>query len=161
MHLTWLLRSKFRKDNGLVRSYPVTCTVIYLQSGSTWSHSLKDKSHFTISASLCAIRLYVISLFEAQVPPHDFGLFVSHQYVCDLALWRTSPTSRFRPLCVPSECTWSRSLKNKFHLTISASCAIRMYVISLFEGQVPPNNFGLFVCHQYVRDLTIWRTSAT
>jgi hypothetical protein len=60
--------------------------VIYPQSGSTWSYSLKDKCHFTISASSCAIRLYVVSLFEEQVLPHDFGLFVCHQTVRDLAL---------------------------------------------------------------------------
>jgi hypothetical protein len=47
---------------------------------------LKDKCHLTILASSCAIRLYVISLFEGQVPPHDFGLFMCHQPVCDLAL---------------------------------------------------------------------------
>jgi len=27
---------------------------------------------------------------------------------------------------------------------------LEMYVISLFEGQVPSHNFGLFVCHQDV-----------
>src|SRR5882724_3070777 len=121
-----------------------------------WSRSLKDKCHLTISASSCAIRQYVVSLFEGQVPPHDFGLFVCYQRVRGLALRRTSATSRFRPLLVPSVCTWSHSLKDKCHLMISASsCAISMYVVSLFEGQVPPHDLGLFVCHQYVRGLAL------
>ena len=135
---------------------------LHVPSGCTWSRSLKDKWHLTISASSCAIRLYVISLIEGQVPPHNFGFFVCHQSVRDLAHWRTSATSRFWPLCVSSVCTWSRSLKDKCHLMILASlCVISMYVISLIEGQVPPHNFGLFVCHQYVCDLSLWRTNAT
>ena len=60
--------------------------VIDPKSGSTWSHSLKDKCHLTILASLCAISMYVVSPFEGQVPPHDFGLFVCHQFVRGLAL---------------------------------------------------------------------------
>src|SRR6266436_4409538 len=100
--------------------------------------------------------MHVVSLFEGQVPPHDFGLFVCHQRVRGFALCRTSATSRFRPLCVPSGSTWSRSLKDKCHLTISASsCAISLYVVSLFEGQAPPHDFGLFVCHQRVRGLAL------
>ena len=118
--------------------------------------SLKDKCHLTILASSCAISMYVVSLFEGQVPPHDFDLFMCHQGVCGLALRRTSATSRFRPLHVPSVCTWSCSPKDKCHLTIStASCAIRVYVVSLFEGQVPPHDFGFFVCHQEVRGLAL------
>jgi hypothetical protein len=167
MHLTWLLHFKFRNENELVRCYQDLCSVILMlrfffldqevrgltlgrtsatsqfrplrvPSDSTWSCSLKD------------------------MPPHDFGLFVCHQGVSGLALWWTNVTSRFRPVHVPSACTWSRSLKDKCHLTISASsCAISQYVVLLFEGQAPPHNFGLFVCHQYVRGLALWRTSAT
>ena len=77
--------------------------------------------------------MYVISLFEGQVPPHNFGLFGCHQFVRDLTL-----------------------LKDKCHLTILASLrAVSMYVILFFEGQVPPHNFGLFACHQDVRDLVL------
>jgi hypothetical protein len=136
--------------------------LLRVPSDSTWSCSLKDKYHLTISASSCAIREYVVLVFEGQVPPHDFGLFVCHQLVCGLVLWRISVTSWFWPLRVPSESTWSTSLKDKCHLTILASsCAISQYVVSLFEGQVPPHNFGLFKCHQTVCGLDLWRTSAT
>ena len=129
---------------------------LHVPSVCTWSRSPKDKCHLTISASSCAISMYVVSFSEGQVPPHNFDLFVCHQYVRGLALRRTSATSQFRPLRVPSECTWSRSLKDKCHLTISASsCAIRKYVVSLFEGQVPPHDFGFFVCHQDVRGLAL------
>src|SRR5258707_1370615 len=100
--------------------------------------------------------MYVISLFEGQVPPHDFGLFVCHQAVHNLALCRTSASSLFLLLRVPSVCTSSLFLNDKFFLSVFASsCAISMYVISLFEGQVPPHDFGFFVCHQDVRDLAL------
>ena len=136
--------------------------LLRVPSACTWSRSLKDRCQLTISASSCANRMYMISLSEGQVPPDDFGLFVYHQTVRDLALWRTSAPSRFLPLRMPSVRTWSRTLKDKCHLMITvSSCAIRMYVISHFEGQVPPHDFGLFVCHQNVRDLTLWRTGAT
>ena len=155
MHLTWLPHSKFRDENGLVRFYPdpwsgiLTFRFIFLNQyvcdlalwiTSTTSRfrplgvpsvcmcyrSLKHKCRLTISASSCAIRQYVVLLFEGQVPPHHFGLFVCNQYVRGLALWRTSATSRFWPLRVPSESTWTHSLKDTCHLTILASsCAIR------------------------------------
>jgi len=73
-----LLPSHFLGDSDL--------PVIDPKSGSTWSHSLKDKCHLMVSASLCAIRMYVVLLFEGQVPPHDFDLFVCHQLVYGLAL---------------------------------------------------------------------------
>jgi len=102
---------------------------------------LQHKFCLTISASSCAISMYVVLFFAAQVLPHDFGLFVCHQSVRGLVLCSTSSASRFRPLRVPSGSTWSRSLKHKFCLTISASsCAIRKYVVPFFEAQASAYN---------------------
>jgi hypothetical protein len=122
-------------------------------SRSTWSRSLKPKCCLTIlgsscaismyvvlffeaqvlpddfSASSCAISMYVVSFLEAQALPHDFPLFVCHRYVRGLVPSSTSAASRFLPLRVPSGSTWSSSLEHKHYLTISASsCAIRKYV---------------------------------
>jgi len=48
---------------------------------STRFCSLKRKCCLTISASSCAISgMYVVSSFEGQVLPHDFRLFVCHQW---------------------------------------------------------------------------------
>ena len=127
-------------------------------------------------------------IFEPQLPAHDFGLFVvpsagtwcrsislnhnwsltisasslCHQGVRGvvLDLWTTTPGSQFRPLVVPSVCTWrrSRSLNHNCWLTISASgCAIRKYVASfyIFEPQPLAHDFALFV----VPSVCTWRRS--
>jgi hypothetical protein len=112
-------------------------------TGSTpWSCSLKPKCCLTISASSCAISMYVVSFLEAQALPDDFHLFVCHQYVRGLVPSSTSTTSRFLPL---SGSTWSRSLKHKHCLTISpSSCVIRAYVVSNrgSNGDSGSNSYG-------------------
>jgi hypothetical protein len=121
----------------------------------TWSRSLKGKCYLTLVVGSCAISEYVVSFFEGQVLPRNFHLFVWHQRVRGIVLWSTSAASPFRPLHVLSECTLSRPLKHMCCLTISASsCAIRMYVITLIEAQMLPDDFCLFMCHQPVRGLT-------
>ena len=123
-----------------------------MPSACTWSCSLKPKCCLTISASACAISMYVVSFLEAQALPHDFPLFVCHRYVRGLVPSSTSAASRFLPLRVPSGSTWSSSLEHNHYLTISASsCAISMYVVSFFQAQALPHDFRLFVCHQEVR----------
>src|ERR1700685_2138842 len=92
-----------------------------------WCCSLKHKCWLMVLASLCAISMYVVLFFEAQVLAHDFGL------------------------CVPSASMWCCSLKHKCWLMILASlCAIRMYVVLFFEAQVLAHDFVSFVCHQRV-----------
>ena len=57
-----------------------------------------------------------------------------------------------RLLRAPSACTWYRSWKHHPLLTVSASsCAISMYEVSFFEVSTLAHGFGLFACHQYVR----------
>ena len=132
-----------------------------------WCRSLKHHpcSRFRPLREI-AIRMYVVSFFEAPPLAHGFGLFACHQdvrgfvlwtitpcsrfhglFACHqgvrgVVLWTITPCSRFRPLRVPSACTWCRSLKQHPLLTVSASTrAIRLYVVSFFEA--PPLDLSI------------------
>ena len=126
----------------------------------TWCRSLKHHPLLTVSASLRAISVYVLSFFEAPPLAHGFGLLAFHQFVRGVVLWSTTPCSRFRPLRVPSVCTWCHSLKHHLLLTVAASSrAIREYVVSFFEPPPLAHGFGLFACHQLVRGVVLWSTT--
>ena len=92
-----------------------------------WCGYFNHKAWLTILASLCAIRMYVVWLFQPQGLAHHSGLFVCHQIVSGVAISTTRPGSPFWPLCVPSVCKWCGYFNHKAWLTILASlCAISL-----------------------------------
>src|SRR6202790_223534 len=96
-------------------------------SACKWCAHFNHKAWLTLLASLCAISMYVVCLFQPQGLAHHSGLFVCHQVVRGVLFSTSRRALSLCSLCVPPGCKWCAYFNHKAQLTILASlCAISL-----------------------------------